>query len=64
MGRTLDDAISNVSYILDSLMALKKIHESGSCIDCAMLSLCKYKPELGEMIRYNCPFWNDERAKE
>jgi len=35
MGR-LDDAIASTAYILDSLMALRNIHESGCCNDCTI----------------------------
>lgn len=36
----LDDAIANVAYILDSLMALRNIHDSGSCNDCGIIMVC------------------------
>ena len=60
----LDNAIADVAYILDSLMALREIHNSGSCNDCGTRSICKCKPKLGQLVRYNCPFWAKEGKKE
>lgn len=53
----LDDVISNVAYILDSLMALRNIYESGCCNNCKGVNGCRYKPKLGQLVRYNCPFY-------
>ena len=60
----LDNAIADVAYILDSLMALREIHNSGSCNDCGILDTCKIKPKLGQMVRYNCPFWLSKGEKK
>ena len=60
----LDNAIANVAYILDSLMGLRNIYDSGSCNNCGNTICCKYKPEPGQMVRYNCPFWKKEGAKK
>ena len=54
--RRLDDAISNVSYILDTLMAYRDIIESGCCHDCGNKP-CEYSPKPGQLVRYNCPFY-------
>ena len=53
----LDDTIDIVAYIFCTLMAYKNIIETGSCNDCMVAKSCKYKPKLGEMVRYNCPFY-------
>lgn len=51
----LDDAISNVAYILDSLMALRAIYRAGGdCNQCAKAKWCIYAPKPGEQVRYNC----------
>lgn len=60
----LDDAIANVAYILDSLMALRNIQECGCCNDCGIANNCKVKPKLGQMVRYNCPFWTAKEDSE
>lgn len=49
--RRIDDTISNVAYILDSLMALRDIHNSGCCNDCGITSVCKCKPKRGRENR-------------
>lgn len=58
----LDDTIANVAYILDTLMAYRQIVESGCCNDCKGVKGCRHKPELGQLVRYNCPFY--ERMKQ
>lgn len=55
----LDDVISDVAYILDTLMAYRKITEAGCCNDCAVKN-CDYEPFLGDTVRYNCPFYKKE----
>ena len=58
----LDDEISNVAYILDSLMALRNIYQKGHhCNDCGNRDYCGYAPKPGQQIRFNCPLW---RAKD
>lgn len=53
----LDDAIANVAYILDALMAYRNMVESGDCNNCKVQSKCEVKPKLGQLVRYNCPFY-------
>ena len=60
----LDDAISETSYILDTLMAYRQIVQSGDCNSCAERKICKYAPELGELVRYNCPFYKRRKTKD
>ena len=53
-------------YLYDCLSALKNIHETGDCNNCTHKN-CGYLPEVGQMVRYNCPFYqkegeNDETA--
>ena len=56
----LDDAIADVAYILDSLRVLRKIYESGHCTNCKVSNVCKVKPKAGQMVRYNCPFYEKD----
>lgn len=53
----LDDAISETAYVLDVLMTYRRIAQSGDCNSCAVSKKCKYAPKLGELVRYNCPFY-------
>lgn len=48
---------NDMYYIADSLHALQNIIKSGSCNDCKAKLKCKYTPKLGQLIRYNCPFY-------
>lgn len=56
----LDTIISDVTYILDSLMLLRNIEESGDCNICARKKECEYVPKVGQLVRYNCPFYEKE----
>ena len=58
----LDDNISTVAYILDTLMAYRQITEKGCCNDCDMRTKCVWKPKPGEIVRYNCPFYKAEKS--
>ena len=53
----LDDVISDVAYILDTLMAYRNIVDSGDCNMCAKKNTCEYVPKPGQLVRYNCPFY-------
>ena len=53
----LDETISNVAYVLDSLRVLRDILDSGSCDDCDVQETCEHKPKLGQLVRYNCPHY-------
>ena len=41
------------------LKVLKEIWDSGDCNDCGNRG-CLYKPKLGQLSRYNCPFYRKE----
>jgi hypothetical protein len=56
----LDDAISNVAYILDTLMAYRNILSTGCCNNCGKVQECKCAPKPGQLVRYNCPFYERE----
>ena len=57
----LDDTISDVAYILDTLMAYRKIVDySGDCNRCGKKKICEYAPNPGQLVRYNCPFYEQE----
>ena len=56
----LDKTISDVSYILDCLMLLRQIHQTGDCNVCKNRN-CGYMPKPGQMVRYNCPFYKTKK---
>lgn len=55
----LNKTISDIAYILDSLILLRQIQNTGDCNVCKNKE-CKYKPKVGQMVRYNCPFYKVE----
>ena len=55
----LNKTISDVAYILDSLIVLREIQQMGDCNICKNKG-CEYMPKTGQMVRYNCPFYTVE----
>ncbi len=55
----LNKAISDIAYILDSLVLLRNIQQTGDCNICKNRN-CGYMPKAGRMVRYNCPFYKAE----
>lgn len=51
----LNKAIADTANILDSLRLLREILESGDCNTCTRE--CSYVPDVGALVRYNCPFY-------
>ena len=55
----IDELIHGVGYLLDVLRSYRDIIHSGSCNDCQNRK-CGYCPEAGQLVRYNCPFWEPD----
>lgn len=55
----LSKTISDIAYILDSLVLLRNIQQMGDCNICKNRD-CGYTPKAGRMVRYNCPFYKAE----
>lgn len=56
----LDDCITNLNYITESLVVLRDIYNSGDCNSCIDKNNCMYCPEPGRLVRYNCPFYHEK----
>ena len=52
----LNKVIADVAYILDVLMAYRNIIQTGDCNTCHDRN-CQYRPKPGQMVVYNCPFY-------
>lgn len=59
----LDNAIKNVSYILDCLVAYRDLIGLGDCNNCKYKNACNLKPAPGEFVRINCPYY-EGKGKE
>ena len=59
----LDDAIGDIAYILDTLMAYRNIVDSGDCNRCGKKKTCEFVPKPGQLVRYNCPFYKRAEGK-
>ena len=62
----LDETIADVGYILDVLTTFRRIVQSGCCNNCNKRRTCGYDPGIGQLVRYNCPFYvrRDEEGKK
>lgn len=59
------ECASEHHQLADWLKLLRRILDSGDCNSCASFhSQCRYAPRLGEQIRYNCPFYSNEKEGE
>ncbi len=59
----LDKAIADVAYVLDCMMAYRQIARTGNCNDCGYKK-CTLKPEPGQLVRYNCPFYTKKEEQK
>lgn len=59
----LDEAIKNTAYVLDCLMAYRNVLKTGDCNRCKNRD-CGYVPKVGQMVRYNCPFYQPKEGGE
>ena len=57
----LDSMISDLNYILDVCRTYRDIEESGQCNNCVKKKNCEYAPKPGQLVRYNCPFYEEDR---
>lgn len=60
----LDKTISDIGYVLDSLKLLRDIESTGDCNICKNKRRCVFEPEVGQMVRYNCPFYKEDKNDE
>ena len=56
MNKKLNDLIGIYASTLDHLMLLRNILETGDCNTCKNEE-CQWKPQAGQMVRYNCPHY-------
>ncbi len=50
------ECASEHRQLVEYLKALREIWNSGDCNVCRN-GQCKWKPELGQLVRYNCPHY-------
>ena len=59
----LDEAITMIGYILDTLIAYRNIANVGrTCNQCAAATTCRYAPEPGQLVRHNCPLFVERES--
>lgn len=63
MSEKLDHIIADVAYMLDTLIAYREIVNSGDCNECKIKLTCKYAPQAGQLVRYNCPHFQRKETR-
>ena len=64
-NKKLNDTIYQMDYILCCLVACRGIIETGrDCNGCAAAAACKYRPNPGEQVRYNCPHYVEPKTEQ
>ena len=58
-----EQLISLYRQLAEWLRALKEIWDSGDCNTCANKN-CKMKPKLGQLVRFNCFFYEEVNADD
>lgn len=53
----------NHRLLAEWLKAYKEITDHHTCRDCRKIK-CEYKPEPGQLMRFNCPLWSDRPYTE
>ncbi len=54
---SLDEIIADAQFLVSMLKDYRSIVESGNCNVCAWKKRCDFVPEPGQLVRYNCPFY-------
>lgn len=60
----LDEVICDLNYILETLRLYRDITKSGDCNVCSKKLNCEYVPEPGQLVRYNCPFFEKKVIRD
>jgi len=63
MANELNKVISSTASILDNLLLLREILRTGDCNNCTNKK-CGYMPQIGQIVRYNCPFYKSDREEK
>jgi hypothetical protein len=54
--KNLEDLIQGIYLLCDYARLGYSITHQNSCNDCKLRD-CKYRPEYGTPVRWNCPLW-------
>ena len=57
MESRIERIIGDAAYIIDTLRVYADIVNSGCCNECDKQRDCEYVPKVGQLVRYNCPFF-------
>ena len=56
-ARNLNEIIADYQFLVSMLKDYRRIVESGNCNICAWKKRCDFVPEPGQLVRYNCPYY-------
>lgn len=55
----LEELVKDMSYISSCLKSYEEILNLPNCQNCGKIGSCEYAPEWGQLVRYNCPLWEE-----
>lgn len=47
-------------YLADVMVAVDDMREMHDCNDCGIVRKCAYAPKPGQVVRSNCPLWEEK----
>lgn len=56
MSFDIRELIGKMRHVADLLSVAEVVINMPNCNDCGC-DHCTYKPEWGELVRFNCPLW-------
>ena len=55
--RDLEDLIRLIYSALDYARLGMEVSTYNNCNSCGIVKACKFAPEYGKAVRWNCPLW-------
>ena len=59
--RDLEDLIRLMYSTLDYARLGMEVSAYNNCNTCGIIKACKFAPEYGKAVRWNCPLWTNRK---
>lgn len=56
---TNEEIVQMLYRLVDLIRFADNVLSKHNCNDCGIQKTCKYCPNWGEDVRYNCPLWKE-----
>ena len=57
----IDELIRLIYAALDYAKLGMSVSTYNNCNSCGIVKACKYAPEYGKAVRWNCPLWTEKK---